>query len=187
MTANPEYSRILFSPLSIAPTVDAYGLAGFPDGHRTWREEPWRSYAPEKCASDLRSITCIDQTDTLSQERLKSFKDMIFNQGLLSKELKLIHSIHVEQYKYNYKNGPFLCIEHTNKQGEDKNTACTFSILGESSVMFKTLYSLSRFVYDNKVSVFLHIRNNIWNEYDIISRFSSTELSGIEVQIGYVD
>ncbi|WP_150142371.1 enterotoxin A family protein [Candidatus Enterovibrio escicola] len=38
MSRNPAYYRTLFRALGIAPTEDGYRLAGFPDGHRAWRE-----------------------------------------------------------------------------------------------------------------------------------------------------
>ncbi|KAF6589099.1 Heat-labile enterotoxin IIA, A chain [Cronobacter sp. EKM101R] len=74
MTRNPGYRAGLFRGLDIATNEDGYRLAGFPDGHQAWREEPWRAHAPSQCASDLRSVTCNAIINGLSKKRLTKFK-----------------------------------------------------------------------------------------------------------------
>ncbi|MEB6310532.1 enterotoxin A family protein [Escherichia coli] len=74
MIRNPNYRGGLFRGLSIAPNSDGYRLAGFPDGHPAWRQEPWRNYAPAQCFSELRSIGCSDIIDTVSKNYLSNYK-----------------------------------------------------------------------------------------------------------------
>ncbi len=77
MIRNNSYRGDLFRGLSLAPNEDGYRLAGFPDGHQAWREEPWRRYAPLQCSTDLRAnslITCHSITNGLSQKKLSDFK-----------------------------------------------------------------------------------------------------------------
>lgn len=43
MTRNRQYEADLYDGLDVAPPGNSYQLAGFPEGHQAWQEEPWRS------------------------------------------------------------------------------------------------------------------------------------------------
>ncbi|EOX7149555.1 enterotoxin A family protein, partial [Escherichia coli] len=82
MVRNRAYRSDLFHGLNIAPNEDGYRLAGFPDGHQAWREEPWRRYAPLQCSTDLRVIsiiTCHSIINGLSNKKLSDLKKKLLS------------------------------------------------------------------------------------------------------------
>ncbi|HBA7004280.1 TPA: Heat-labile enterotoxin IIA, A chain [Escherichia coli] len=87
MTRNPEYRNDLFRGMNIAANRDGYRLAGFPDGHRAWHEDPWREFAPSQCHSDLRasSVSCQSTINLLSKNILDKFKWNLTKRGVMNK------------------------------------------------------------------------------------------------------
>lgn len=90
MHRNRDYRRDLFRGLSVASNEDGYRIAGFPDGHQAWREQPWRNYVEPRCRTDLRkkvTYTCHEITNTRSKNILAHFKVKLISRGVLYTQL----------------------------------------------------------------------------------------------------
>ncbi|MFJ7171660.1 enterotoxin A family protein [Citrobacter freundii] len=86
MQRNRDYRRDFFQGLSIAPNEDGYRIAGFPEGHQAWGEQPWRNYVEPQCRRDLwkkYTYTCHEITNILSKNMLTHFKDKLISKDVL--------------------------------------------------------------------------------------------------------
>ncbi|HEJ1200398.1 enterotoxin A family protein [Pseudomonas aeruginosa] len=66
MVTNSRYRADLYQNLDVAPVENSYQLAGFPQGHPAWREQPWVSHAPSSSCSQRRELRDVDSEDECS-------------------------------------------------------------------------------------------------------------------------
>ena len=109
---------------------------------------------------------------------IMTFILMLFNQPASASESYKITGLYVSQY--NVSNTPYFCIKISSDRGYT-NKACVFKSYGESKILFDELYSLARTIYLNKIQSYIYIKENVWTDGSIISKFTSNELIGLKV------